>query len=122
MPRLVTENGKHTLLVDGKPFFILGGQAHNSSAWPALLPAVWKSVEYMHANTLEVPVYWEQVEPEQGKFDFSVVDILLSQARLHHVHLVLLWFGTWKNGSNHYMPGWMKKDAGKISEYYRERW
>ena len=24
--------------------------------------------------------------------------------------LVLLWFGTWKNGSQHYMPEWMKLD------------
>ncbi len=34
--------------------------------------------------------------------------MLLAQARQHHVHLVLLWFGTWKNGSQHYMPEWMK--------------
>ncbi|HSN08224.1 MAG TPA: DUF5597 domain-containing protein [Hanamia sp.] len=113
MPALVNQNGKHMLLIDGKPFFILGGQVHNSSAWPALLPAVWKSAEYMHLNTLEIPVYWEQIEPEQGKFDFSIIDLLLSQAREHQVHLVLLWFGTWKNGSNHYMPGWMKKNADK---------
>ena len=26
---------------------------------------------------------------------------------------MLLWFGTWKNGSNHNRPGWMKQDAGK---------
>jgi hypothetical protein len=26
------------------------------------------------------------------------------------VHLVLLWFATWKNGSQHFMPDWMKLD------------
>ncbi|MGN6801406.1 MAG: beta-galactosidase [Ginsengibacter sp.] len=93
-PGIVSENGRHTLLVDGKPFFILGGQIHNSSAWPALLPSVWKSAEFMHLNTLEVPIYWEQIEPQQGKFDFSLLNLLLSQAKSHHVHLVLLWFGT----------------------------
>ncbi|MGN6601133.1 MAG: GH35 family beta-galactosidase [Ginsengibacter sp.] len=112
-PGIVSENGRHTLLVDGKPFFILGGQIHNSSAWPALLPSVWKSAEFMHLNTLEVPIYWEQIEPQKGKFDFSLLNLLLSQAKSHHVHLVLLWFGTWKNGSNHYTPGWMKKQADK---------
>jgi len=33
---------------------------------------------------------------------------VLKEARAHHAHLVLLWFGTWKNGSQHYMPEWMK--------------
>lgn len=114
MPMLIEKNGRHALLVDGKPFFMLGGQAHNSSAWPAMLPGVWLAIEKMNANTLEIPVYWEQIEPEEGTFDFSLIDTLLTRARQHHVHLVLLWFATWKNGSNHYMPEWMKREAGKF--------
>jgi hypothetical protein len=113
LPKLIEKNGRHAFWVDGKPFFMLGGQAHNSSAWPALMPGVWRSVETMHLNTLEVPIYWEQIEPQPGKFDFSLVDTLLTQARQHNVKLVLLWFGTWKNGSNHYMPEWMKRDSEK---------
>lgn len=113
MPKIIEKNGRHALLVDGKPFLILGGQAHNSSAWPGMLPQLWLAVEKMNANTLEVPLYWEQIEPQPGKFNFSLVDTLLTQARKHNVHLVLLWFGTWKNGSNHYMPEWMKHDATK---------
>jgi len=113
MPSIVDNQGHHTLLVDGKPFFILGGQAHNSSAWPALLPQVWTAVDHMHANTLEIPVYWEQLEPQEGRFDFSLVDTLLTQGQTHHTRLVLLWFATWKNGSDHYMPAWMKLQATK---------
>jgi beta-galactosidase GanA len=113
MPKIIEKDGRHALLVDGKPFFILGGQAHNSSAWPGMMPEVWSAVEKMHLNTLEVPIYWEQVEPQQGNFDFSMINTLLVQAREHKVRLVLLWFATWKNGSNHYMPGWMKRDAAK---------
>lgn len=113
MPQLVEKDGRHALLVDGEPFFMLGGQAHNSSAWPAMMPQVWAAIEAMHANTLEVPLYWEQIEPQPGQYDFSLVDMLLRQAREHNVHLVLLWFATWKNGSNHYMPEWMKRDAAK---------
>lgn len=114
MPRLLeSSNGRHQLLVDGKPFFILGGQAHNSSAWPALLPQVWSAVARLNANTLEVPIYWEQIEPEQGRFDFSLIDTLLLQARDHGTRLVLLWFATWKNGSNHYMPSWMKLQSDR---------
>jgi hypothetical protein len=113
MPRLIENNGRHALLVDGQPFFIFGGQAHNSSAWPGMMPQVWQAIEAMHANTLEVPIYWEQIEPQPGKFDFSLVDVLLNQAREHEIKLVLLWFATWKNGSNHYMPEWMKVDSKK---------
>src|ERR1039457_6962047 len=113
LPKLIEKDGRHALLVDGKPFLILGGQAHNSSGWPGMLPGVWSSIKAMHANTLEVPIYWEQAEPEQGKFDFSLIDTLLVQSRQHNVHLILLWFATWKNGSNHYMPAWMKRDGDK---------
>jgi hypothetical protein len=113
IPAIVHKNGKHALLVDGEPYFILGGQVHNSSGWPVMLPGAWNAINNLHANTLEIPVYWEQIEPEEGKYDFSNVDTLLSQAREHHVRLVLLWFATWKNGSNHYMPEWMKRDPAK---------
>ena len=111
MPKIIEKNGRHALLVDGKPFLILGGQAHNSSAWPGLLPQLWLAVNEMHANSLELPIYWEQIEPRQGEFNFSMIDTLLKQARVHQVRLVLLWFATWKNGSNHYMPGWMKQNS-----------
>ncbi len=113
MPQLVEKDGRHALLVDGAPFLVLGLQAHNSSGWPAMLPKVWPAVERLHANTLEIPIYWEQFEPEPGRFDTSTVDILIKEAREHHVRLVLLWFGTWKNGSSHYMPLWMKKDPAR---------
>jgi beta-galactosidase GanA len=110
IPRLVQQDGRYALMVDGAPYLMLGAQSNNSSDWPATLPQVWPAIEYLHANTLETPVYWEQFEPKPGQFDYSEVDLLLAQAQQHHVHLVLLWFGTWKNGSQHYMPEWMKLD------------
>ncbi|HWA88025.1 MAG TPA: DUF5597 domain-containing protein [Opitutus sp.] len=112
-PHLVEHAGRHALIVDDAPFLILGGQCHNSSAWPATLPAVWSAIEAMHANTLEVPISWEQFEPEPNRFDNSIVDLLLQQAREHRVRLVLLWFGTWKNGSAHYLPLWIKSRPEK---------
>jgi len=113
VPRIIEKDGRHALVVDGKPFLILGGQAHNSSGWTGMMAPVWQAIEAMHANTLEVPIYWEQIEAQPGKYDFSLVDMLLQQGREHKVHLVFLWFSTWKNGSNHYMPAWMKLDAKK---------
>jgi beta-galactosidase GanA len=111
LPRLVQQEGRTTLLVDGKPYFMLGAQVDNSSGWPERLRQVWPAVERMRLNMLEVPVYWEQMEPERGRFDFTVVDDVLAQAREHKVRLALLWFGTWKNGKMHYVPEWVKQDT-----------
>jgi hypothetical protein len=108
IPRLINKDGRFALLVDDAPYLMLGAQVHNSSDWPAMFPKVWPAMEYLNVNTVEVPVYWEQFEPRQGQYDYTAIDTLLAEARKHHIRLVLLWFGTWKNGSQHYMPEWMK--------------
>src|SRR3954463_7740883 len=59
-PKFVEKDGRWALLVDGQPYLMLGGQVHNSSGWPSELPAVWKALAQLHANTVEAPVYWEQ--------------------------------------------------------------
>src|SRR6185369_12721030 len=108
LPHLIHSGGKHALIVDGAPFLILGGQANNSSNYPAMLPEVWPTIRALHANTLEIPVAWEQIEPVEGRFDFSWLDTLIPQARENNVRLILLWFGTWKNTGPSYMPEWVK--------------
>jgi beta-galactosidase GanA len=110
LPELVTQNGRHALMVDGAPFLMLGAQVHNSSNYPGALKDVWPAVHDLGANTVSVPVAWEQVEPREGSFDFSFVDRLVKEARDHKVRLVLLWFGTWKNTSPQYVPEWVKFD------------
>ena len=114
LPRLVRKEGRYALLVDGAPFLILGAQINNSSAWPAVMPQVWPAIKYLGANTVEMPVYWEQFEPQPGDFDYSVVDALVAQCRKNDVRLILLWFATWKNGSPHYVPLWMKQDPARF--------
>jgi beta-galactosidase GanA len=113
MPHLESRDGHFAMVVDGKPFLMLGAQINNSSSWPATVPKAWAALEDLHVNTVEAPVYWEQMEPKPGSFDFSNVDLLVNGAREHHLHLVLLWFGTWKNGQAHYVPEWIKTDPEK---------
>ena len=110
LPRLETRDGKHALIVDGAPFLVLGAQVNNSSAWPAMLPKIWPMVNRLHANTVQVPIAWEQIEPEEGKFDFSFLDQLLREARANDKRLMLLWFATWKNTAPAYAPAWVKLD------------
>jgi hypothetical protein len=61
-------------------------------------------------NTVLAAVEWSLIEPVEGKYNFSVVDDLLADARANDLRLILLWFGSWKNGQSHYIPEWMKAD------------
>lgn len=106
-------------MVDGKPFLMLGAQVHNSSNYPAALPQVWPVMRALKANTIEVPVAWEQVEATEGRLDFGWVDTLLTQARQNDVRVVLLWFGTWKNGESNYVPEWVKADTRRFPRLIR---
>jgi beta-galactosidase GanA len=108
LPRIVKQDGHFALLVDGAPYWMLSAQVNNSSSWPAMLPKVWPAMSQLHANTVEVPIAWQQIEPLEGQFDFSFLDTLLAQARSQRVRLVLLWFGTWKNNGPAYAPEWVK--------------
>lgn len=114
MPEFVKHaDGQFGLYVDGKPYLVLGGQSGNSNNWPAMHPQLFETMKNMNANTLEVPIYWEAIEPVQGQYDMSSVKLIIDEARKNDIRLVLLWFATWKNGSNHYMPEWMKLDSKK---------
>ena len=118
-PKIVEKDGRYALMVEGHPYLILGGQIHNSSGWPSELDQVWQSMAALHANTVEAPVYWEQLEAQEGHFDFSNVDAIVQGTRAHHLHAILLWFGTWKNGNNHYVPAWVKADTKRFPRMIR---
>jgi hypothetical protein len=120
-PRIIHKDGRSALLVDGQPYLILGAQMNNSSEWPSTLPNVWSAIANIHANTLGAPVYWEQMEPRSGTFDFTNVDQLVREARERHVHLVLLWFGASKNGQMHYAPQWVKTNPKEYPRLMNSR-
>lgn len=99
------------LLVDNQPFFIRGGELGNSSASSmAYMESAWPRLKAMNLNTLLAPVYWELIEPEQGKFDFTLLDQLIARAHKEQLKLVLLWFGSWKNSMSCYVPSWIKRN------------
>lgn len=115
LPRLEKRGKATQLIVDGKPFLVLGGELHNSAATSmAHLKPIWPKLVAAHLNTVLAAVTWELTEPTEGKFDFSLVDGLLQEARQHNLRLSLLWFGSWKNGLSHYVPAWVKTDSKRF--------
>lgn len=110
-----SERPTRQLIVDGKPYLVLGGELYNSSASSLpYLRKLWPQLKATGLNTLLAPVEWDQVEPVEGKFDFTVLDGMLKQAREHDTRLVLLWFGAWKNSMSTYVPAWVKKDNARF--------
>lgn len=115
LPHLEKRGSATQLIVDGKPFLVLGGELHNSSSSSVeYMKPVWPRLAAMHLNTVLLPVAWETIEPEEGRFDFSVVDGLLEGARANNLKLVILWFGAWKNTYSSYVPAWVKADTERF--------
>ena len=115
LPHLETRGNATQLIVDGQPFLMLGGELHNSSSSSlAYMQSVWPRLAAMHLNTVLTPIAWETTEPTEGHFDFTTVDGLLQGARDNHLHLVVLWFGSWKNTFSTYVPTWVKHDTTRF--------
>jgi hypothetical protein len=115
LPVLKQVGDKWLLHVDGAPFPILGGQVMNSSSFdPVWMESAFDRMKAFHINTVAAPISWQAVEPGEGKFDFSLVDGLIKQARERDIRLILLWFGTWKNARSFYVPEWVKTDMDRF--------
>lgn len=115
LPHLREQGTARQLIVDGKPFLILGGELGNStSSSLEYMHPLWPKLASLNLNTLLVPVSWELIEPVEGKFDFSLVDGLIEEARRYKLRLVPLWFASWKNSMSCYAPAWVKTDQRRF--------
>jgi hypothetical protein len=114
IPHLERKGTAMQLIVEGKPFLILGGELGNSTATTTQnMQPVWGKLKAMNLNTVLVPVYWELIESEEGKFDFSLYQNLILEARKNGLKIVFLWFGSWKNSMSSHAPAWVKLNQEK---------
>lgn len=118
LPEIRDLGGFKTLFVHDEPFFCLSGEIHNSSSSSLdyMEKNVWPALKEVGLNSAIVPSYWECIEPEEGKFDFTLIDGLIEQAKRYEIKIIFLWFGLWKNSESMYVPGWVKQDTQK---YFR---
>jgi beta-galactosidase GanA len=109
IPFLQEKGNTTQLIVDGIPFIILGGELGNSSATTMeYMKPIWSKLKVMHLNTILMPVYWELIESEEGKFDFSLLEKLITEARKNELRIIFLWFASWKNSMSSHAPAWVK--------------
>ncbi|WP_343586077.1 DUF5597 domain-containing protein [Flavobacterium sp.] len=114
IPHLQKTGNKTQLIVNQKPFLIRGGELGNSSATSMeSMEPIWSKLTDMNLNTVLTPIYWELIEPQEGKFDFQLVDDLIRRARKENLKLVFLWFGSWKNSMSSHAPEWIKLNQKK---------
>jgi Domain of unknown function (DUF5597)/Glycosyl hydrolases family 35 len=114
-PHLEKRGAATQLIVDGKPFVMLSGELHNSSSSDLeYMKPIWAKLGASGLNSVVTPLSWELIEPEEGKYDFSLVDGLVDQAREAHERIVFLWLASWKNGMSSYAPVWVKQDSRRF--------
>ena len=111
VPHLEKQGTATQLIVDGKPFLALTGELGNNTASSLEnMQPIWSRLVTGNLNCVLAAVSWAQIEPEEGRFDFALVDGLIQEARRNNLKLVFLWFGSWKNGLSSYPPLWVKQD------------
>lgn len=114
LPALRKQGTATQLIVDGQPFLVRGGELSNSHGEPDYLRTAWPKLKALNLNAVVAPIYWDVIEPAEGKFDWATVDGLIADARANEMRLVLLWFGTWKNSMSCYAPAWVKTDPARF--------
>jgi hypothetical protein len=115
IPNLIKQGETTQLIVKDKPFIILGGELGNSSFTSLeYMEPIWPKLNSMNLNTVLAPVYWELIEPEEGSFEFELLDQLVMEARKHDLKLVFLWFASWKNSMSSHVPSWVKIDQDRF--------
>ena len=109
------------MMVDGKPFIILGGELHNSTGTDKVaLKNGLKEAKSYNLNTVLAYAYWELIEPAEGKYNFELIDYLITNAKQENLKVILVWFGSWKSTSSSYVPEWIKTNPKRFQRYTLE--
>jgi beta-galactosidase GanA len=104
------------MIVDGKPYLALAGElANTASSDLETMKTVWPMLaNNVHLNTVLTGMAWSWIEPQEGKYDFTIADAAIESARRNNLHIAWLWFASWKNGLSSFVPGWAKANQERF--------
>lgn len=98
--KIVTENGKSYVTVGDIPFPVLGAQLrldafiNGDKKMIKDIEIYFQKASELGVNCLQIPVYWNLIEPQKDIFKFSEVDSILGYANKYGLKIEILWFST----------------------------
>ena len=91
---------------------LLAGEVHNSACWSeTYMEHVWERAKQLHCNAILAPIYWEQIEQEEGNYDFSLLDRMLKTGTL------MVW--SMEKRTVYVCTGMGETESGQISKNQR---
>lgn len=80
-----------------------------------------EALDDLNPKTVRLPIYWDEVEPTQGKFDFSKSDYYIKVAEQRNIKLSLVVGLKVPRYPECYTPKWVGKDISSLnSSLYKE--
>lgn len=98
--KLVTENNKTYVSVDGKPFPFLGAQIRLDALLNCDKMTIneveiyFRKAKELGLNCVQIPISWNMVEPKENQYDYSIVNSILQFTNKYNLKMELLWFST----------------------------
>ena len=133
--KLVTENNKTYVSVDGKPFPFLGAQIRLDALLNCDKMTInevenyFKKAQELGLNCVQIPISWNMVEPKENKYDYSILNSILQFVNKYNLKMELLWFSTNMVGDSfsylipqyvlqEYNKRFSRNDEGNFWNYY----
>jgi hypothetical protein len=82
-------------------------------------------------NTVGAIIQWNRFEIRKDEYEYAMIDGLIEAAKARNMHLIIVWFGTWRNLQSNYVPRYVwdekiafpavkkngKQDNGRVSPH-----
>lgn len=119
--KLVLKDNRTYLEVDGIPFPLFGAQIRldalvNCDKYPIeRIESYFAKASDLGVNCVQIPIWWNLIEPKEDKYEFSLVDDILAFALKYKLKIEVLWFSTNMCGDSfsYLVPQYILNEPGK---------